>query len=141
MFKDDEDLKSLFKRLGIGIIVLLIFSVIFIIFLMNKFSPHSSKVVESVENKETLYVLIYNNSCKKCDEIQKILKNNKVSYYEINIDKDGHYKEFLKSISVTENEVVIPTLMYIKEGMLDSTIVDIKDEEVLNAFLENTKSN
>ena len=39
-----------FKRLGIGIVVLIIFSAVMIILLINRFSPHSSKVVEAVKN-------------------------------------------------------------------------------------------
>ena len=94
MYTDDEELISLFKRLGIGIVVLIIFSAVMIILLINRFSPHSSKVVEAVNNKESLYVLIDNNDCRNCDGIRKILKEENISYYEINIEKDGHYKEF-----------------------------------------------
>ena len=54
MYTDDEELISLFKRLGIGIVVLIIFSAVMIILLINRFSPHSSKVVEAVNNKESL---------------------------------------------------------------------------------------
>lgn len=141
MHTDDEELISLFKRLGIGTGILLIFSIIVIIFLVKRFSPHSSKVVESVNNKESIYVLIYDNKCTTCKKIKEVLTEEKIDYYEINVDKDGHYKEFLKSISATENEVDVPTLMYIKEGNLDSTIVDIKDEELLRVFISNTSSN
>ena len=140
MHTDDVELINLFKRLGIGIVILLIFSIVVILLLANRFSPHSSKVIESVQNKESMYVLIDNNKCSTCKRIKEILKQENTSYYEINIDKDSHYKEFLKSISATENEVVVPTLMYIKEGNLDSTIVDIKDEELLKAFLINKKN-
>ena len=115
MHTDDEELIALFKRLGVGILVLLLFSTIFIIFIYNKFLPHTSEV------------------------IKEVLKENNVKYYEINIDKDKQYKEFLQALSITENEIVVPTLMYINNGSLDSTIVEIKDEEILNAFLENTK--
>lgn len=140
MYTDDEELISLFKRLGIGIVILIIFSAIMIILFVNRFSPHSSKVVEAVNNKESLYVLIDDNSCNTCERIKEILKEAKVSYYEINTEKDGHYKEFLAAISATENEIVVPTLMYIREGQLDSTIVEIKDEEILKAFLTNTNN-
>ena len=54
----------------------------------------------------------------------------------MNTDKDGKYKSFLRSIDSSENDIAKPTLMYIKEGKLDSTIVSIKDEDILKAFLE-----
>lgn len=139
MHTDDEELISLFKRLKIGIVIILIFSVLFVVFIYNKFLPHTPEVINKINNKESLYVLIDNKSCNTCKRIKEILEENNISYYEINIDKDTHYKEFLKSLSITENEVVVPTIMYIENGMLDSTIVEVKDEEILKAFLENTK--
>ena len=139
MHTDDEELISLFKRLKIGIVIILIFSVLFVVFIYNKFLPHTPEVINKINNKESLYVLVDNKSCTTCKRIKEILKENNISYYEINIDKDTHYKEFLKSLSITENEVVVPTIMYIENGMLDSTIVEVKDEEILKAFLENTK--
>lgn len=139
MHTDDEELIALFKRLKIGILVLLFFSVIFIIFIYNKFMPHTSEVVQKINNKESAYVLIDNKNCNTCKRIKEILKEEKVKYYEINVDKDNNYNDFLKSLSITKNEVVIPTLMYINEGVLDSSIVNIKDEEILKAFLENNK--
>ena len=139
MHTDDEELISLFKRLKIGIVIIMIFSVLFVVFIYNKFLPHTPEVINKINNKESLYVLIDNKSCNTCKRIKEILEENNISYYEINIDKDTHYKEFLKSLSITENEVVVPTIMYINNGMLDSTIVEVKDEEILKAFLENTK--
>lgn len=139
MHTDDEELLSLFKRLKIGIVIILIFAVLFVVFIYNKFLPHTPEVINKINNKESLYVLVDNKSCTTCKRIKEILKENNISYYEINIDKDTHYKEFLKSLSITENEVVVPTIMYIENGMLDSTIVEVNDEEILKAFLENTK--
>lgn len=139
MHTDDEELIALFKRLGVGILVLLLFSTIFVIFIYNKFLPHTAEVITKINNDESLYVLVDDNSCKTCKRIKEVLKENNVKYYEINIDKDNHYKAFLQTLSITKNEVVVPTLMYINNGNLDSTIVEIKDEEILKAFLENTK--
>ena len=139
MHTDDEELLSLFKRLKIGIVIILIFAVLFVVFIYNKFLPHTPEVINKINNKESLYVLVDNKSCTTCKRIKEILKENNISYYEINIDKDTHYKEFLKSLSITENEVVVPTIIYIENGLLDSTIVEVNDEEILKAFLENTK--
>lgn len=141
MYTDDVELINLFKRLGIGIVVILVFCILFFFVLLNKFSPRSPEVVNSVKEGKTLYVLIDKKKCSTCKRIKEILKEEKINYYEINVDKDSHYKEFLNAISSTENEVVIPTIMFIKDGKLDSTVVDIKNEEVLKAFLSTTKQN
>ena len=137
---EDEELAILLKKLGIGIIVLLVFSTLIIIFFYNKFSPHIPKVITSIEKKETIYVFIENNSCKNCKEIKQILNDKKINYYTINIDKEKEYKLFLNKLSITENDVIIPMLMYIKDGNLDSSVIEISDEEILNAFIDNTNN-
>ena len=83
---EDEELAILLKKLGIGIIVLLVFSTLIIIFFYNKFSPHIPKVITSIEKKETIYVFIENNSCKNCKERKQILNDKKINYYTINIE-------------------------------------------------------
>ena len=95
---EDEELAILLKKLGIGIIVLLVFSTLIIIFFYNKFSPHIPKVITSIEKKETIYVFIENNSCKNCKEIKQILNDKKINYYTINIDKEKEYKLFLNKL-------------------------------------------
>ena len=137
---EDEELAILLKKLGIGIIVLLLFSTLIIMFFYNKFSPHIPKVITNIEKKETIYVFIENNSCKNCKEIKQILNDKKINYYTINIDKEKEYKLFLNKLSITENDVIIPMLMYIKDGNLDSSVIEINDEEILNAFIDNTNN-
>ena len=136
---DDEDLRNLFKRLGIGIAVLLVFCTLFYFVLLNRFSPHSSKVVEDVNNKKSIYVLIDDNKCSNCKDIKRIIEEEDIPYYEINIDKATYYEDFLSSISATKNEVVLPTLIFVREGNLDSTMVEINDEGLLKEFIERTK--
>ena len=65
---------------------------------------------------------------------------SKINYYTINIDKEKEYKLFLNKLSITENDVIIPMLMYIKDGNLDSSVIEISDEEILNAFIDNTNN-
>ncbi len=137
---EDEELAILLKKLGIGIIVLLLFSTLIIMFFYNKFSPHIPKVITNIEKKETIYVFIENNSCKNCKEIKQILNDKKINYYTINIDKEKEYKLFLNKLSITENDVIIPMLMYIKDGNLDSSVIEISDEEILDAFIDNTNN-
>ena len=74
MHTDDEELISLFKRLKIGLIVVILFSIIFVFFIYNKFLPHTPEVVKRINNKEHIYVLIDNKSCTECKRIKEILK-------------------------------------------------------------------
>ena len=133
--KDDIELQELFKKIGIVIGIFLILTVLLVIMISSKYN-NSSKIIKEVNKEATFYVLVYDNSCKTSKRIIEMLKEEKINNYEMNTDKDGKYKSFLRSIDSSENDIAKPTLMYIKEGKLDSTIVSIKDEDILKAFLE-----
>lgn len=135
IMKDDIELQELFKKMGIVIGIFLILTALLVIMISRKYN-NSSKIIKEVNKEATFYVLVYDNSCKTCKRIIEMLKEEKINYYEMNTDKDGKYKSFLRSIDSSENDIAKPTLMYIKEGKLDSTIVSIKDEDILKAFLE-----
>lgn len=137
---DDEDLRSLFNRLKIGILVIIIFGGLFLIILVNKFSVKDSKVIKAINNNETLYVLIDDNSCKECKRIKEIFKENNIYYMELNTDKETQYKVFLKKISSSEHDVEKPTIMYIKDGKMVSSIVKVKTEEQINNFIETNET-
>ena len=137
---DDEDLRSLFNRLKIGILVIIIFGGLFLIILVNKFSVKDSKVIKEINNNETLYVLIDDNSCKECKRIKEIFKENNIYYMELNTDKETQYKVFLKKISSSEHDVEKPTIMYIKDGKMVSSIVKVKTEEQINNFIETNET-
>ena len=136
---DDIELQELLRKLGVALVFIIIFGILFALILVNIFLPKDSKVLSKVEKKETFYVLIDDNKCTRCKKIKEILKEQEIEYIEINIDKSNYYKRFLRSISSSENDVVIPSMMFIYKGELESTIVDIKDEEILNSFIDRTK--
>ena len=141
MNTDDEELKSLLQRLGKGIIVLIIFTILLIIFLVRKFYLNETKLIQDINNKKDIYILVDDNKCSNCEEIKRILKDNSIDYYEINIDKSHDYKDMLSALEITDNEIDTPTILYVSKGKFTSSIVDIKDEDVINKFIENNENN
>jgi len=132
---NDPELITLRNRVLLGIFLVLIFTIPLIFFFINRYNINDPKIVKKINNKETMLVLITDNNCENCELTRKILLSENISYYELNIVKNNDYKEFKDKLSITDNEIVVPTLMYIKEGELYSTIVDI-DEEELNEFID-----
>ena len=72
-------------------------------------------------------------------KIKDILKKQNVNYYEINIDKTtiNDYQRILRKIKISENDIVIPTMIYVEEGNLKSSLVDIKNKNELLSYIEN----
>ena len=136
--KDEEFIKlknNFFK----SVFFVLLFIVPFIIALITKFGTNNTNIENKIRNKETMLILVTEKKCNKCREIKDILKKQNVNYYEINIDKTtiNDYQRILRKIKISENDIVIPTMIYVEEGNLKSSLVDIKNKNELLSYIEN----
>ena len=139
--KDDVELIDLLRKLKITIPVIIIFSVLLITILIKKFNSTDTELIKKIKNNESLYILVYDNKCDKCKQIKEILKEKKIYYYEINTNKDKNYNKTLKELNMKEYEIISPTLLYINEGKLSVSAIDIKNAETIDALIENGKTN
>lgn len=136
--KDEEFIKlknNFFK----SVFFVLLFIVPFTIALITKFGTNNTNIENKIRNKETMLILITEKKNNKCREIKDILKKQNVNYYEINIDKTtiNDYQRILRKIKISENDIVIPTMIYVEEGNLKSSLVDIKNKNELLSYIEN----
>lgn len=136
--KDKEfiKLKKIFFKSAFFIII---FMVPFTIALVTKFGYKTTNMEKSIRNKESLLILITEKDCSRCKDIKEIMKDKKVPYYELNFDKTtiNDYARILRKVKISENDIVIPTLIYIQDGNLRSSLVNIKDKNELLSYIEN----
>lgn len=118
---------------------ILLFMVPFTIALITKFGYKTTNIEKSIRNDESLLILVTEKDCSRCKEIKGILKEKKVPYYELNFDKTtiNDYQRILRKAQIGEHDIVIPTLIYIQDGNLKSSLVDIKDKNDLLSYIEN----
>lgn len=135
----DEEFIRLRKTFFKSSFFILLFIIPFAIAMITKFGYKTTTIEKSIRNKESLLILITEKDCIRCKEIKEIMKDKEVLYYELNFDKTtiNDYKRILRKIKISENDIVIPTLIYIKDGNLKSSLVDIKDKNELLSYLEN----
>lgn len=138
---NDPEFIKLRNRFLIEVLVVLIFIIPIIFIFVNKFSLGGSKIIKSIKKNETFAVLLVSPEYENCAKVEEMLSNNNAKYYKLDISNKNRYADFLKALSITKDEVIVPTLMYIEEGKLYATLVDIQDEEELNAFVENYELN
>ena len=138
--KDDEELVELFKKIKTSLIVILIFSVLLTTIFIKRFNQQDTKITKKIKNQESLYVLLYDNKCSTCSKIKEILKDNNIEYYQINNDKNNDYKKVLSLLKINDEEIISPTMIYIKKGKFSSSTTDIKDKEVLEKFIKYNKN-
>lgn len=135
----NEEFRKLSKRFFISTFFVLLFIIPFTIALITKFGVNNTDIEKSIKNKETILLLITKKNCSRCIEIKNELEKNNRLYAELNIDKTtiNDYQRILRRIKISENDVIAPTLIYIEDGELISSLVDIKEKNDLLSYIEN----
>ncbi len=133
----DPEFIDLRNKVLLGIGICLILFVPFFFFIRNHLIADESTIIKRINKNETFIVLVTNKKCKECKNYKKILKNNKVDYNVMNIDKDKNYKNVLKELDMESTDITPPSLLYISGGHLFATLVKIGDEEGLQTFINN----
>ena len=136
---EDKELNEMIGKVTIVVLAAIIFTVLLTLVFINKFGAKQIPVNKMIDNNETLYVLVINNETKNKKEIEKVLKDKEVVYTIVNKDVELHYNDFLKKISITNEDIIEPTLIYIEEKKANSILVDIKKIDDLKTFLEYNK--
>ncbi|MBR3210520.1 MAG: hypothetical protein IKF71_01100 [Bacilli bacterium] len=136
---EDTDLKELSRNLIIWLVVVVVFGSLMTIIFINKFGSKDIPINKIIDKKESLVVLIINNETKNTEQIQKKLEEYPLEYEVVNKDKERYYNEFLKKISITEEDIVEPTVLIIQKKKVKSILVDIENIEDLNTFLDYNK--
>lgn len=135
----DPEFIQLRNRFLMALGVALIFTIPMLLFVVNRFNEKPSKVIESINKKENIVVLITEENCQNCLNNKNILKDNNVSFYELNKDNDKTtFEVMLRKISMSASDVTPPTIIYIEEGKLSSSLVNSSDEE-LQSYLDYNK--
>lgn len=135
----DEEFTNLKKTFFKIVFFILLFMIPFTIALVTKFGYNATDIENSIKTEEKVLIFVTEKNCTRCQEVNKILKDNNISYYELNIDKTSltDYMSILRRIKMNENDIKAPTIIYVENGKLKSSLVDIKDKTELFSYLEN----
>ena len=135
--KDPEFIK-LKNRFLFGIGICLLFLLPFFFFFLNKFTIKDSIIIQRIKNKETFIVFVSKNNCSQCKNYERKLQEEEIPYLLSNIDKDKDYTKMLEYLNLSKEDLSFPSLIYIEEGVLVSTLVDFREEEFFS-FISNYK--
>ena len=133
---EDLELKELARNIGIWLFVLIVFGSLFVIILINKFGVKDISINQAIDKEDELVVLVINTDTKNRNEIKKCLNENNVSYEIVYKNRERYFDDFLLKLDLEEKDIVVPTIIYIKDQKANSILVDIKDIDDLYSFLE-----
>ena len=133
----DPEFIMLRNRVLIGIFISIIFIISICFFIKNKLLVTESDLEKSIKNKEDILILFTEENCSKCKSYEKKLIDLNVNYFILNKNKEKNYKTILYKIETSNDELIPPTLIYVREGKVYSTLVDIKSKKELEKYLKN----
>lgn len=142
-------MKKVSNKLNIKIIiiiaVLIIISIIFILILPNLYKEDKINIKEIKnikKDKKNTIIYVYTGDkkvCSKCREQINYLNKKRINYklYDKSKIKEEEYKSFLKELRIDLKTFSLPALLYIKEGKISSYIMNIKNKEVIEKFIND----
>ena len=135
----DPEFVMLRNRVLIGIFVSILFIVPICFFIKNKLLVTDSDLEKSIKKQEDILILFIEDKCSKCKSYEKKLIDLNVNYFVLNKSTKKNYKTILYKIETNDDEVIPPTLIYVREGKVYSTLVDIKSNNELETYLSKHK--
>lgn len=137
--KDPEfiELRNKFL-LGLGIFI--IFAIPIFFFVRNKLYMPDSKIIKSLNKKDSMVILIVENKCDRCNKSKNVLNELNVNYFILNKDTERDYNNIIRKLNI-EDEVQVPAIIYVDEGKLYSYIYNIRNEKEITDFVENYNLN
>lgn len=112
----------------IGFFIFLIFSILMIFFFINKFQIRSSSLIKKIENKETFLLYVIEKDCRACKIGERALNKKNVAYEKLNKSNNRDYDDIL--IALEQENIQMPSLYYIVEGSVYSSLSDPTEEEI-----------
>ena len=136
----DQDFIALRHRIVLAVLVAIVFTIPLIIFIFNKFGNNSSLILNSLNKKENLVLLVTKEECKSCEDSENLLKKQKVNYTLLNKDQETNYEKIIRKIGISDDDIIVPTIIYVEEGLLYSSLVTPTKKELISYIEINNLS-
>ena len=130
----DEDFIKLRNNALLAVAVVGLIAIVIILVFVRGFG--SGPVTKKMKHKDTFVVFIENNKCSNCSKIEEFLNDNNVKYEKLN-EYDNEAKSIFKKYDFVTDEAISPAIIYIKDGVVYSSLVNLNDTEELSLFIDN----
>ena len=134
----NDEIAVLKKRVLLGICFALVFIAALTFLFIERLVPHDSKIIRSLKSEEEVILLFENKNCSDCANLNKIIKSLEVKKYIIDKNqRKGDYDKILNYVGVLDKDITSPTIMYVKNKELIASLVEVKEEKKVLAFLNS----
>ena len=131
----DPEFIELRNRFLFGLVVAIVFAASFFLLFFNRFKNSRANVLSALNQKETFFLLVREESCNICDTMEAELKKEKISYKVLE-DRANEYPEVLTKLNLKESSIQIPTVIIIEDGKMSVNMVGMKTKKEFLSFLD-----
>ncbi len=128
------------NRFIIGLCFVILFMIPFYFFFKNRFAPDDSLILQEMDKKNSFVLLITEKNCSKCKTMKELLKQENVEYKEVVMNKDKNFENIRIKANLSKDDIIPPTIVYMKKKKVTATLVDGDETDVLE-FIHNYKLN
>jgi len=132
----DREFIELRNRFLLGIFVAFIVVIPFFIILVIKLDQTRPKIKSRLKSKESFYILVESRKCESCKAVESILKDRKLDYEKINMEKE-EYEEMLEILHSMSLQVSPPAILFIQDGIMVDQLTKINGNSELEEFINN----
>ena len=132
----DIDLKEFFSKIIIWVLIVIVFGSLGTIIFANRFGAEDISINKKINSKQTLMILVIKTDTKNKAQIENESKKKNFKDESVYSDKERYYEDFLIKLSLTEKDVIEPTIIYVEEKQAKYSLVDIQNIEELRDFLD-----
>lgn len=129
----DPEFIELRNRFLFGVLIVLVFAIPILIFLVRTYG--GSSVLNKVDNKKSVIILVTSNECDKCSLVNKVLKENNVKFLKLNSSTNKDYDEVMRKLGIENKREEFPILIYVKDGKMYANLFSINTEKNVTDFL------
>ena len=101
----DQEFIELRNKFLIAMFIIFLIGILGYTFLKNKLYIKDPEVLEALNNKESIVVLVTKENCDRCKKTQEVLNEVDVNYYILNSERERSYETILKKMNLFERSI------------------------------------
>ena len=133
----DPEFVALRNKVLIGLAIFIVFITLLMMVMHRFFGNYSGKVYENIVADKTFVFLQVDSKCDMCDSVKLVLEEHDIDYQILTMSPKDRHEDVYKVLGIDSDNVIAPSLFYIKKGEVVSYLSDIDNENELNSFIDN----
>ena len=135
-----EEQNELKKKILIGLGIFLLFFIPSLIAIINKFNYKESNILNRISKEESFLIVVKDKDTEMTKNIESYLKNKNYVYEDLDSTDEVRYKKVLYKLDISSDDIEEPTIIYVSEGKIYSSLVNVEDMENFETYISNLEN-